>query len=168
MYFYNGFWLVPYDATQYQVGDGQHENVERDADEDAEDADEDEEDREDGNDQYEDWALLKFDSHPQTYASEVTPFGAFNRLSTQRADQTWPQLLLPDIHHAATGVISGSSPYGGLYGHLAILLGLIAFSVPPNKVKELMGVVMENGQWKFSRRRWSNITTSTGRNVPLS
>lgn len=162
MYFYDGFWLVPYDATRYQVGDGQHENADEDDDEDEEDEEDDDED------QYEDWARLKFDSHPQTYASEVTPFGAFNRLSTQRANQTWPQLLLPDIYHAATGVIPASSTYGGLYGHLAILLGLIAFSVPPNKVKELMGVVMEGGQWKFSRRRWSNITTSIGRKVRSS
>ena len=143
VYHYKGiFWASKCDATAVQVGDG------------------------DGNTGYqgskdapggggEGWHLLSFDyesedDEQQTYSSHITNAGEHDRLRTQRPDQTWPNMLLPEHYHAPESSRTSAEyhQYGGLTGELPLFLALIAFSVDANHVHWALGACFRNDIWE--------------------
>jgi hypothetical protein len=135
------FWASKCDATAVQVGDGDDDT----ADQDSEDAPEGED---------EGWHLLSFDYEDeddvqQSYSSHVTNAGEHDRLRTQRPNQTWPKMLLPMHYHApeSSRTKDEHHQYGGLTGELPLLLALIAFSVDPNYVHQVLQACFQNERW---------------------
>ncbi|KAF2801756.1 uncharacterized protein BDZ99DRAFT_469493 [Mytilinidion resinicola] len=75
------------------------------------------------------WHKLTFDHHETDYSSHLTFAGTQQILRTQRENQPWPSMLLPDIYHAPRPWAHDTTEYGGLTGELPILLALIVFSI---------------------------------------
>ena len=103
VYYYKDiFWASKCDATEVQVGDGDDDT----GDQNLEDAPE-------------GWHLLSFnykdwDDGQQAYSSYVTNAGEHSRLRTQRPDQSWPKMLLPEHYHAPESSRTVYPQYGGL------------------------------------------------------
>ena len=141
VYYHNGiFWASRCDATAVQVGDGDGDT----GDQDPEDAPEGE---------GEGWHHLSFDYEDEddgwpTYSSYVTNAGQHSRLRTQRPDQTWPKMLLPEHYHAPESSRTVYPQYGGLTGELPLFLALIAFSVDTNYVHQTLRACFQNGSWR--------------------
>lgn len=134
------FWASKCDATTVQVGDGDE------GDQNLEDALEGE---------GEGWHHLSFDyededAEQQTYSSHVTNAGQHGRLRTQRPDQTWPKMLLPEHYHAPESSRTSAEyhQYGGLTGELPLFLALIAFSVDANLVHWALPACFQNEKWR--------------------
>ena len=139
------FWVVPYDATIYQVHDGDEENI---SDSDQDDYDDDI----DYENPVSDWAELSFNAvdGDDTYTSYVTCRGKYHRLLVQRTDQRWAQKLFPDRFHSHEELFPPryvGRDYGGLVGELPLLLALIAFSVRPSEVPDTLAQCMNGHRW---------------------
>ena len=135
------FWVSKCDATAVQVGDGDNDIGDRDL-----------RDAPEGED--EGWHLLSFDyGHEdygeQTYSSHITNAGEHDRLRTQRPDQIWPGMLLPERYHApeSSRTSAGNHQYGGLTGELPLFLALIAFSVDASCVGWALQNCFQNQSW---------------------
>jgi len=138
VYYYNGtFWASRCDATAVQVGD-----------EDSDTGYQDLEDAPEG--EGEGWHRLSFEHDEQTYSSHVTNSGQHSRLRTQRPDQTWPKMLLPEHYHAPLSSRTSEEyhQYGGLTGELPLFLALIAFSVDAGYVSWALETCFQNGSWR--------------------
>ncbi|KAF2437041.1 hypothetical protein EJ08DRAFT_11110 [Tothia fuscella] len=132
------FWMVPYDATALPVGNGLQDEIEPDSDEDAEGDSDEEPDR-----NAVDWTVLYFLWRNVDWASEVSFTGNQQRLKTQRPDQHWANELLPSRNQATNESRTDDIRYGGLFGDLGILLGLVALSVKPSHVDAAMRRVVK-------------------------
>lgn len=81
-------------------------------------------------------------------------FGANQeRLYTQRPDQLWVDELLPMRNQAQYDRRTEDVRYGGLFGELGILLGLLALSVKPSNVdaavqRAVRDVTLPDGGWR--------------------
>jgi hypothetical protein len=137
VYYHNGiFWASRCDATAVQVGDG-----------DGDTGDQDPEDALEG--EGEGWHHLSFDHEGQpTYSSYVTNAGQHSRLRTQRPDQTWPKMLLPEHYHAPLPSRTVNPQYGGLAGELPLFLALIAFSVDAKNVHWALQTCFRDQSWR--------------------
>ncbi|OCK80610.1 hypothetical protein K432DRAFT_39937 [Lepidopterella palustris CBS 459.81] len=93
------------------------------------------------------WHRLSFTHDETDYSSYLTNAGEHHTLRTQRFDQRWPQMLLPDIYHIPAHLRIDSPQYGGLNGELPIFLALIAFSIHPNHVGWALANCFKNGSW---------------------
>jgi len=103
------------------------------------------------------WHKLSFEHHPNNLSSHLTIAGTQQVLRTQRPEQGWPRMLLPDIYHAPEGSwAADGSQYGGLTGELPILLALIVFSVSKNNAE----VVISNC---FSQNEFQVHNQNNGR-----
>ena len=136
------FWASKCDATMVQVGDGDDSTGYQDL-----------EDAPEGED--EGWHFLSFDYEDednggQTYSSYITNAGEHDRLRTQRPDQIWPGMLLPEHYHAPESSRTSAEyhQYGGLAGELPLFLALIAFSVDANNVYWALQACFKNGSWR--------------------
>jgi len=136
------FWASKCDATAVQVGDGDDDT----RDQDSEDAPEGED---------EGWHLLSFDyededDEQQTYSSHVTNAGEQGRLRTQRPNQTWPKMLLPEHYHASEASRTSAEylQYGGLTGELPLFLALVAFSIDANSVRLALENCFRDRSWR--------------------
>lgn len=94
-----------------------------------------------------DWHHLSFDHEEQSCTSYLTNAGQNPRLRTQRPDQTWPQMLLPEQFHAPAAYQTTYQQYGGLTGELPIFLGLMAFSIRTNAVGYAFQICFREGAW---------------------
>lgn len=95
------------------------------------------------------WHPLNFE-HGTDYSSYVTNAGTKPHLACMRTDQTWPQMLFPDIYHG------GETPYaqyGGLRGDISILWALIAFSLRSAQVLEHIPKMFRDGTWRTHKYR---------------
>jgi hypothetical protein len=77
----------------------------------------------------------------------------WHRLNTQRPDQGWVNELLTDRYHAEHHRRTHDPLYGGLNGDITILIGLVAFSVPDEKIEWalkhcIQHVDGKDGGWK--------------------
>jgi hypothetical protein len=141
VYYYNGtFWASRCDATAVQVGDG-----------DGDTGDQVPEGALEG--EGEGWHHLSFnyvddDDGQQTYSSYVTNAGEHSRLRTQRPDQTWPKMLLPEHYHAPESSRTVYPQYGGLTGELPLFLALIAFSIDANVLHWVLQICFQDGSWR--------------------
>jgi hypothetical protein len=85
-------------------------------------------------------------------------FGANRqRLCGQRPDQRWVNELLPMRNQADLERRTTDTRYGGLYGDLGILLGLLALSVRVSDVDAAVrhavrSVLGDNGGWRSHGR----------------
>jgi len=95
------------------------------------------------------WRKLSFEHHPTKLSSHLTIAGTQHTLRTQRPEQRWPRMLLPDIYHApeSSWAADGSS-YGGLTGELPILLALIVFSVSKNNAETVIHNCVSQGEFQ--------------------
>ena len=94
-----------------------------------------------------DWHHLSFDHEEQSCTSYLTNAGQHTRLRTQRPDQAWPQMLLPEQFHSPAAYHTTYQQYGGLTGELPIFLGLIAFSIRTNAVGYAFQACFTAGAW---------------------
>ncbi|KAF2427291.1 hypothetical protein EJ08DRAFT_663043 [Tothia fuscella] len=109
-----------------------------------------------------DWTILAF-AWRNNYASEVTLTDSQQsfytsdcnqqRLYGQRPDQRWVTELLPTRNHATKENRTDDTRYGGLYGELGRLLGLVALSVKPQDAESALtrvvsDVVGTKGGWR--------------------
>ena len=136
------FWASRCDATAVQVGDGDHDTAYQDPGDVPEGEDE-------------GWHLLSFDyedeeNEQQTYSSYITNAGQHNRLRTQRSNQTWPRMLLPNHYHAPEPSRTNDEylQYGGLTGELPLFLALIAFSVDADFVGWALHTCFREQSWR--------------------
>ncbi|QDS68627.1 hypothetical protein FKW77_001475 [Venturia effusa] len=150
------FFIIPYNATEHQVGNGRQVERAVDSDEDGdEDAEADEEAAPDPTTL--DWSVLSFHWKGEGYTSEAMLDAQWRRLNTQRPDQAWVQELLPDSHHAEHHRRTREPKYGALNGDLAILIGLVAFSCHAGAVERavkhcIRHVHGEHGGWRTHNR----------------
>ncbi|TID13440.1 hypothetical protein E2P81_ATG11664 [Venturia nashicola] len=145
------FFIVPYDATRNQVGNGRQVDRGAGFDDDDEDAEADEDSEVDPTTV--DWSVLSFHWKGEAYTSEAMIDARWHRLNTQRPDQAWVQELLPDSHHAEHSRHTREPKYGALNGDLAILIALVAFSGHASFVERavkhcIRHVHGENGGWR--------------------
>jgi hypothetical protein len=148
-YDHDYFWCVPYDATQFGVGDWKQDLPEPE-EEDA--PDDQEEDR-----FYHEWHLMKFTHDETTYASSVRIGAEKDQLLTQRPDQSWVHEIFPEVYHAPAGYRTPDTRFGALNGDLGLLLALVAFSVRPNDVLGAIERCVRGDGWRAygSRERRS-------------
>lgn len=107
---------------------------------------------------HDDWHTLKFDHSPDDYSSFLTNAGQHDTLRCQRDDQTWTQILLPDIYHTTS--ISHHRDHGGLIGELPILLGLMAHTTSRENLPLVIPCLFRNEAWQvhtYSRYRCQRI-----------
>lgn len=103
------------------------------------------------------WRPLKF-SYPSDYgfphdgSAYLCNAGERNALYTQRQDQHWQAVLLPNIYHAQAQ--NSPRPHGGLQGELAILLGLMALSTNRDWVAEALPRMFTNGSFAILPDGW--------------
>lgn len=97
------------------------------------------------------WQPLCFD-HVETY-SYLSNAGEHDCAKNVRSDQPWARMLLPSIYHDAS---RSTSRRGGLIGELAIFLGLLAFSMRPEYMSDLLPQMM-------SQSRFRTHTNANGR-----
>ncbi|KAF1836098.1 hypothetical protein BDW02DRAFT_257049 [Decorospora gaudefroyi] len=94
------------------------------------------------------WQPLRFEhDRDDDYSSYLCNVAQDRILASRRADQFWPQMLLPDIYWEATPV-TPYAQYGGLKGELAIFLALVAFAMQPAKLPSVLPKMFENREWK--------------------
>ena len=123
------FWTVDYDATDEQVGDGReldrspHSST---ASSDLGAADE-------QVDNKDEWAPLKF-GHRYNQRSYVSRREEASRLCVWRPDQEWATKLLPDTCSAQVKDKTTDRSQGGLIGELPLLVSLMAFAIPENRL----------------------------------
>jgi hypothetical protein len=103
--------------------------------------------KESGTGHCEDWRCLTFDYDAPTYASHLTNAGEYYRLRTQRLDQDWPRMLLPEHYHALSSSHTEYQQYGGLTGELPLFLALIAFSVDATYVHWALQACFQDESW---------------------
>jgi len=96
------------------------------------------------------WRRLCFDHYDEDYSSGLTIAGEHLTLRTQRRNQIWPRVLLPNIYHAPPISFSNNSctQYGGLTGELPILLALIAFSISKNHAASAINSCFAEGRFR--------------------
>jgi len=147
MYFSRGyFYIVPYDATENQVGSGRQ--VEGEPASDSDDAEHDPDEEPDPTTI--DWSLLHFHWELNGYTSKIWASASETRLNTQRPDQYWVNEILTDAHHALPERRTSEPSCGGLAGDLAILIGLVAFSATDARVDAVLRHCIKplhNGGW---------------------
>lgn len=114
------FWIVPYDATQYNVRQTPP-----------------------GGPWYPGWRALTFD-HLANSVSSVGHALSQETLATQRAGQAWCRQLFPDGYLAS----QPTSQPGGLQGDLALILALGAFSAPSGKSRDAIATSFKVGHWR--------------------
>src|SRR6266480_1837234 len=147
-YFYdNNFWCVPYNAVTSPVGTGRQD----DDDEDNSDADADDEDQ--FGQHWVDWHRMQFYHDITRYISLANVPGEYDELITQREDQRWVPELLPDKYHADPSRWTPYQQYGGMNGKLALLLALLAFSVPADYVQRAVEHCIRGDHWRHSGYR---------------
>jgi hypothetical protein len=93
----------------------------------------------------ESWQPLRFDHDDEDYSSFLTNVGTHKQLRTQRSDQLWPRMLLPDIYHAP--VQTHTQNYGGLTGELPIFLALLALSMHRDRLYNILPSLFIGGSW---------------------
>jgi hypothetical protein len=123
-------WIVPYDATQNEVGNGGASHG------------------------YIGWRLLSF-LHcipTGTTASLATYAGNQPRLAYQRPDQRWVGRLLPPNFHAWEQQHTTYDGYGGMNGHLPIIIALIMFSARRSHAERDITHCLQGDSW----RSWSS------------
>lgn len=92
------------------------------------------------------WHTLGFQHDPEDgYSSILTNVLQEPTLRCHRADQIWPRMLLPDIYH---GPEATDPSQGGLKGELAILLALLAFSMPESYLRTYLPFIFQGGIWQ--------------------
>lgn len=84
-------------------------------------------------------------------------------LFAQRPDQDWPRMLLPHPYHTHNGVRSRCGQHaqqqdqgqrcGGMIGQIALLIGLLVFSVKPSHVERALKTCIRHGHWTCPDRR---------------
>lgn len=111
-------WIAQYDATKKSFIDDENETEDMD-------------DRTSSGDSEPcfGWSELSF-LWEGSGVSFATNAGDHTRLCRQRVDQEWAIALLPDRYYAEQDNWTNDTELGGMTGELAIILGLIAFSVP--------------------------------------
>ena len=106
-----------------------------------------------------DWHSLKFDHYPD-FSSYLCNASSNRTVSCRRGDQTWLGMLLPDIYwHCAA--VTPYQQYAGLKGELAIFLALIAFTMSPEQMAQVLPTMLINGEWQtysMTHGRKSNYT----------
>lgn len=145
------FWIVPYDATKYTVGEGGAHQAALETSDDSDSDSDDEDEDEDFDPTVEDWAFVAFqhDIDPLNgYASYIMRRGDRQKLRVQRPSQRWAHTLLPRHFHAEQGTPDNYPQYGGMIGELNIIIGLFAFSVRSNRVEDTLTYCMHNGQFR--------------------
>lgn len=141
-------YLVPYDATQNQVGDGTP-GPEQDEDTTSSDDTESESGR-----NYQDWRELGFhwQSNPPLLnsVSRATYDGPRQSMCLHhQGQQQWIRQLLPDRYRPTQPASPATHPpTGGLIGDLPILIGLIALSVHPDHVDDAVRYCMHGPSWR--------------------
>ena len=142
MYYAHGnFFIVPYDASTCQVGDGSGNETGDWAEDNA------------GDDEHSwaDWDSLGFTSIDDGNSSLAKIHGTQLSLYRHREDQkAWVEQLLPTTYHPAPANQAALNGQGGMAGTLGILLGLIAFSAPESKesVTAAMRQCMQAHAWR--------------------
>lgn len=122
------FWITRGDASTQLIGAGDSN-------------------KESGTGHGEDWRRLTFEHDGPTYASHLTNAGTNPRLRTQRPDQDWPRMLLPEQYHALPSFHTAYRQYGGLAGELPLFLALMAFSADVSYVGWVFHACFINGIW---------------------
>lgn len=132
-----GIRLVPYDASSHQVNDG--------VDHDAHDSsDESGASTPDSLPLRPDWRHLSFDSLPNNHRqiSSAVHNGRFTHLLAYHRLQEWVPQLIPERYIGPDPVRSDSGQ-GGLVGDIALLLGLLALSVPFQQMYALLPALVQ-------------------------
>jgi hypothetical protein len=146
-YFHNNnFWCVPYNAVTIPVGSGRQGDT--DSEDDDSEADEDDTYTQNGVD----WHCMQFNHDTTNYISFASVPGEYDELITQRVDQRWVWELLPDKYHADPSRWTPDQQYGGMNGPLALLLALLAFSVPADYVQRAVEHCVRGDHWRHSGR----------------
>lgn len=121
MYHCNGrFWVVPYDATKWNVDQAPP----------------------DGKQWLPGWRALKF-GHEAGGISSVGFELPHSRLAIQRPNNTWRPQLFPDGY----SVTQSNNQPGGLQGDLALILALGAFSAPGGQMATAIASSFKPGRW---------------------
>jgi hypothetical protein len=96
------------------------------------------------------WRRLCFDHCDDDFSSGLTIAGEHSTLRTQRGNQTWPRVLLPNIYHASPTSFTRDSytQYGGLTGELPILLALLAFSTSKTHAASAINYCFAEGEFR--------------------
>lgn len=157
------FWIVDFDATKRQVGDGssmifQHDDPMEgriqygfgeessafvDTKMNSPNAEDEVETR---NYETDDWTPLMFDHRERDGLSYAGTRQPYRRMLTRRKDHAWHDQLLTDIHIATD--FSDDPTRGGLVGELPLLIGLIAFAVPNAfRADEICNTVSTGKPW---------------------
>lgn len=116
----------------------------------------------DDDDGIHDWGFLGF-QYTQIFeacTSYAMMEGDQERLMCQRhgADQIWPHMLLPRDYHTANNpqgtrcalhaaMQDNGQKCGGLIGQIAVLIGLLAFSVKASHVERTLQACIRHGRW---------------------
>ncbi|KAF2851858.1 hypothetical protein T440DRAFT_421455 [Plenodomus tracheiphilus IPT5] len=90
------------------------------------------------------WQPLRFAHDTSDYSSYLTTAAETGTLACQRADQTWPNMLLPNIYH---GSDTPYAQYGSLKGELGIFLALMSLSVKQDFMAQWFPMMFNNSQW---------------------
>jgi hypothetical protein len=67
-------------------------------------------------------------------------------------------MLLPDIYHNSNEFSTGDR--GGLTGDLGIFLSLLAFSMHPNRMPDMMPELMVDGEWQVHSEPYGRKCTT--------
>ncbi|KAF2455691.1 hypothetical protein BDY21DRAFT_70439 [Lineolata rhizophorae] len=98
------------------------------------------------------WRRLRFNHDTDHHRSEASFHGTNNKLLVERPDQQWPSRVLTDAYRA-TGFPQNAPPenqfYGTLHGDLALILGLLALSVPDNHILWYFSNHYNWGRWNM-------------------
>jgi hypothetical protein len=109
-----------------------------------------------------DWNLLHFLWIDNNWVSQCIFGGNQQRMSAQRPDQRWIHELLPSRHHADHDRHTNVMNAGGLIGDLSILIGLLALSVPYQRVDEVVQYCIRDlgtgGGWRGHGRPHQSIS----------
>lgn len=124
------FWIVSYDATARQVGEGRDTTAARGDLAESDNTDDDDLATTDGEDEENhDWSPLRFskDTHGVYYAAQ----GREHRLMacSRQATQAWASRLLTDVYFEEP-----VDEFGGMNGDLPLLIAMVAFTMPPQHV----------------------------------
>lgn len=140
----DNIWIYPEDASQYKVGDGSGNQKLAKAGEEPKIVDYSDEDDDEKEETLEDWTSLSFsrlrlNRDPGELTSFARTRGLHTSLVNQSSRHDWVQQVLPSRYRAPSNtryyLRSGS---GGLVGELPILLALVACSVRPDKVHNVL------------------------------
>lgn len=143
LYYDHGeFWVVPFDATQRRIGNGVDTTAARgygeDENEDAGSTSQSEDERDEGENgggadtDEGDWVRPTFCELSSKGESYIGRRQQNRRLAVSRLDQQWATQLFPHGYQARQQ--TSNRQRGGLVGELPLLLGLMSFSMPPDRV----------------------------------